>query len=93
MPLHGSWTDSTGTGYTYPNAYLVAHERIDTVKQIVLIDVVIYASSGSTGYHPVYQKTVSPTSAQIDAVVSWIEGQADLALKTRGPFAGMSTTA
>lgn len=92
MPLVGSWTDSTGTGHTYPNAYLVAHERIDTDNQVVLIDVRIWASSGMLGHHPVFQKTLVPTAGQITTVVNFVEGQADLALKAKAAFSGMSTT-
>ena len=92
MPLVGPWTDSTGTGHTYPNAYLVAHERIDTDKQTVLIDITIYASSAMIGHHPVYQKVAVPSAAQITTVVNWIEGQADLAIKSKAAFSGMSTT-
>lgn len=93
MPLVGPWTDSTGTGYTYPAAYVVAHERIDTVKQTVLIDVTIWASSGLVNRRPLWQRTVAPNSSQIDNIVSFIEGRGDLALLSRPAFSGMSTTA
>lgn len=93
MPLSGSWTDSTGNGVTYPNAYLVAHERIDTRGQRVLLDVKIYLDSSHTGFRPLYEKTLVPNSSQIDTVVALIEGRADQLLQTRQPFNGMSTTA
>lgn len=92
MPLTGPWTDSTRTGYLYPAAYLVAHERIDTVKQTVLIDVTIWASSALTGFTPLYRKTVSPNSTQIDNIVGTIEGRVDQFLQNRPQFSGMSTT-
>lgn len=93
MPLVGPWTDSTGSGHTYPNAWLVAHERIDTVKQTVLIDVTIWASSAQTGHRPLYQRTFAPTSGQIDTIVAFVEGRSDLALQARPQFSAMSTAA
>lgn len=93
MPLVGAWTDSTGNGYTYPNAYLVAHERLDTIRQTVLIDVKIWASSGLVGHTPIYAKTLVPTTQQITALMTLIEGRVDEALKTKAMFSGMSTTA
>lgn len=93
MPLVGSWTDSTGNGYTYPNAYLVAHERIDTNRQTVLIDIRIWASSALVGHTPIYQKTLVPTTQQITSLMSLVEGRIDEAIKTKAMFSGMSTTA
>jgi len=78
---------------TYPNAYLVAHERVDTNLQRVLIDIKIWADSSHTGFKPLYAKTVVPTSAQIDAIVGLIEGRIDQFLANRAQFSGMSTTA
>lgn len=92
MPLKGPWTDSTGTGHTYPNAYLVAHERIDTLKQIVYMDVTVWASSAQVGFTPVLKKTYVPTSTQIDNIVAFINDKADTALQNKAPFSGMSTT-
>jgi hypothetical protein len=93
MALHGPWTDSTGDGFTYPNAYLVAHERIDTIKQQVAIDVTIWASSSLRDHHPIYQKTLVPTAQEIDVIVAFIEDRGDISLKNKAPFLGMSTTA
>lgn len=93
MPLVGPWTDSTGTGVTYSSAYLVAHERIDTVTQRVVFDVKIYLDSAHTGHKPLYNKTLVPTSQQIDSIVSLIEARSDQLLQAKPPFAGMSTTA
>lgn len=93
MPLHGPWTDSTNTGYTYPEAYLVAHERIDTITQRVVIDIKIWASSGLTNRHPIWTGQVVPTSTQVDNIVNFIRDRGDLALLNRPEFSGMSTTA
>lgn len=92
MALVGSWTDSTGSGVTYPTAYLVAHERIDTARQIVFLDVKIWPSSTHVGRRPLYSKTLVPTGAQIDTIVNLVEGRADTALQARAQFSGMSTT-
>jgi hypothetical protein len=93
MPLHGPWTDSTGTGFTYPNAYLVAHERIDTVKQTVVMDVTIWASSATVQSHPIYTKSHVPTAPEITTIVNFIESHGDTSLLNKAPFSGMSTTA
>lgn len=93
MPLHGPWTDSTGSGYVYPNAYVVSHERIDTVKQQVVIDVKVWASSGLIAQHPVWTGTVVPNSSQITNIVTFIEDRGDQSLLNHAQFSGMSTTA
>lgn len=93
MPLVGPWTDSTGTGYTYPAAYLMVTERVDTARQTVLIDITIWASSGLRNHAPVWQRTVAPNSSQVAAVCSLIDNRAETALLTRAEFGAMSTTA
>ncbi len=92
MALHGPWTDSTGTGFTYPNAYLVAHERIDTVKQQVVMDVTIWASSANVQNQPVYVKSYVPSAQEITTIVNFIEAHGDTSLLNKAQFSGMSTT-
>ena len=91
MPLTGPWTDSTGTGFTYPLAYLVAHARIDTAKDTVVQEVTIWASSSLAGRTPIYRKSYSPNSSQITNIVNFIEARSDESLKNRPEFSGMST--
>lgn len=93
MALVGPWLDSTGSGYLFPAAYLVAHERVDTERLTVVVDVKIWASSGLTGHRPVYHKTRSLPSGLSDALCSTVEGRVYTGLLTLPAFSGMSTTA